>query len=237
VRLLRDTCRSIRDLIPLHVGGDLDAGQARRVDEHLHLCLTCFREYKEMATMRGRLGTLAEQPLPAGALDDFTEQVMARISMGEAGPAADLPGVRRRVVLPLRTLAAAASLLVALSLGLALGSQWSASVPAGDDPAPAESADLMAASPFTSDPGGFEAPTPLPALGIPVGDFKTNGMPAFQRSGNDLRTISSQDSQLIRALPPGLRPMLMQGSADGLVPDTDPGRRLRLRDPNRDQDG
>ena len=45
MRLLKDTCRSIQDLLPLHVGGDLDSGPARRVDEHLHHCLSCFREF------------------------------------------------------------------------------------------------------------------------------------------------------------------------------------------------
>lgn len=117
MRLLKDTCRSIRDLLPLHVGGDLDPGPARRVDEHLHHCLSCFREFRELAAMRQRLVVLGEQQPPAAALDHFTEEVMARIALGERGPAAELPGLRRTrpsIVVPL---AAAATLMVGVMLG------------------------------------------------------------------------------------------------------------------------
>lgn len=251
MRLLRDTCRSIRDLLPLHVGGDLDASQARRVDEHLHVCLTCFRDYRELATMRGRLGVLAEQPLPAGALDDFTEQVMARIAQGEDGPAADLPGVRRGIVLPTRTLAAAASLILALSLGLALGARWSSSPSAGEA-TPAQvtaSEDALPAAPASPVASGEPATATLPSLGIPVGDFRTSAgagagarrkprvavpQPVFEPG---VPTISSRDREVMQAFIPALRSMLLDGSADGLVPDTDPDRQLRLRHPGRDDDG
>jgi hypothetical protein len=244
VRLLRDTCRSIRDLLPLHVGTDLDSGQARRVDEHLHLCLSCFREFRELATMRGRLGVLAEQPLPAGALDDFTEQVMARIAMGEDGPAAELPGIRRRFELPPRSLAAAASLVVALSLGLVLGSQWTTSAdPAGTShpPVTQQSPDVIASAPVTPAAAGLSTPVApglLPSLGIPIQDYVTG---AGARRGPLIRvmfrpqlqpglpTISSRDRQLMKANIPELLPVFLEGSSDGLVPDTDPDRTLRPR--------
>ncbi|MBM3985855.1 MAG: zf-HC2 domain-containing protein, partial [Planctomycetes bacterium] len=93
--LRRTTCRSIRDLLPLHAGGDLTPDEAARVDGHLHACLSCFREFREHATMRGRLGVLAEEPLPQGVLDGFTEEVMARIAVDAGGPAAELPAARR----------------------------------------------------------------------------------------------------------------------------------------------
>src|SRR5262245_42418642 len=91
MKLRRYTCRTIRDLLPLHIGGDLEPDQAGPVDEHLHTCLSCFREYRELATMRGRLGVLADQPLPSGILDGFADEVMARIAVGETGPRAELP--------------------------------------------------------------------------------------------------------------------------------------------------
>lgn len=113
--LRRYDCKTVRDMLPLHVGGDLAARHVRGVDEHLHTCLNCFREFRELATMRGRLGVLAEEPLPEGILDGFTEEVMARIAVGEEGPAALPPGRGRVHVWP--RLAAAAVLLVALTLG------------------------------------------------------------------------------------------------------------------------
>ncbi len=113
----RYTCRTVRDMLPLHVGGDLDPKHVTAVDEHLHGCLSCFREFRELATLRGRLGVLAEEPLPRGVLDGFTDEVMARIAVGEPGPAAPPPGrVVRLVTLP--RLAAAAALLLAVSLGV-----------------------------------------------------------------------------------------------------------------------
>ena len=51
----RLTCRSVRDLLPLHCGGDLPPEKAIAVDQHLHACLACFREYRDFAAMRGRL--------------------------------------------------------------------------------------------------------------------------------------------------------------------------------------
>src|SRR6185295_17893801 len=80
----------------------------------------CFREFREYAAMRGRLGVLAEEPLPEGALDGFTDEVMACVALGESGPAAALPSARRwrpdaRVA---TRWAAAAALLVAAGAGL-----------------------------------------------------------------------------------------------------------------------
>lgn len=115
--LRRNTCHHVRDQLPLHVGNDLEPNAAERVDAHLKSCLSCFREFRELATMRGRLGVLAEEPLPAGILDGFTEEVMARIAIGEPGPAAE-PPVPARVLRPFawqRVAAVAAVVLVAVS--------------------------------------------------------------------------------------------------------------------------
>lgn len=115
--LRRYTCRTVRNMLPLHVGGDLDPRHAPEVDRHLQDCLVCFREFRELGTMRSRLGVLAEEPLPVGILDGFTEEVMARIDVGEPGPVAEAPspGPRQRISSFQRLSAAAAVLLVALA--------------------------------------------------------------------------------------------------------------------------
>jgi|SRR6185295_8015313 len=146
MRLLKDTCRSIRDLLPLHVGGDLDPGPARRVDEHLHHCLSCFREFRELAAMRQRLVVLGEQQPPAAALDHFTEEVMARIALGERGPAAELPNVRRTRPSVMVPLAAAATLMVGVMLGYVAQTRAPGVSPALESAAPSH--DLTVADPI-----------------------------------------------------------------------------------------
>ena len=122
------TCRTVRNMLPLHVGGDLDASHVQGVDDHLRDCLSCFRELRELAAMRGRLGVLAEEPLPPGALDGFAEEVMARIAVGEPGPAAEPPRPSRPRLLVLPRLVAAAAVLVA---GLAAYYAFEGSTPDG----------------------------------------------------------------------------------------------------------
>lgn len=109
--IFRDTCRFFRDKLPLHAGRDLEPKLERRVDAHLSNCLSCFREFRSLTESRAVLGVVAEERLPAGLLDGFTEEVMARIEVGDPGPAAPLPRVRGpRPMVPL--LAAAAALLI-----------------------------------------------------------------------------------------------------------------------------
>ena len=91
MKLRRYTCNTVRKMLPLHTGRDLDPVHVGAVDEHLESCLPCFREFRELAAMRSRLGVLAEEPLPEGILDGFTEEVMARIDIREPGPAAEVP--------------------------------------------------------------------------------------------------------------------------------------------------
>ena len=100
-------------MLPLHVGGDLDPRHIEPVDKHMKTCLSCFREFRELASMRGRLGVLAEDPMPRGILDGFAEEVMARIAVGEPGPAAEAPGPSGILRMPLLPgLAAAAAVLI-----------------------------------------------------------------------------------------------------------------------------
>lgn len=125
MKLQRYTCRTVRNMLPLHVGGDLDPRHGPEVDLHLNDCLVCFREFRELGAMRSRLAVLAEQPLPSGILDGFAEEVMARIDVGEPGPAAEAPspGPRQRIFSFQRLSAAAAILLVSLAGWRALTDQ------------------------------------------------------------------------------------------------------------------
>jgi hypothetical protein len=158
--------------------------------------------------------------------------------------------VRRGIVLPTRTLAAAASLILALSLGLALGARWSSSSsPAGGETSGEATAsdDALPAGPASPAASGEPATATLPSLGIPVGDFRTSAGAGARRKPRvavpqpvfepGVPTISSRDREVMQAFIPALRSMLLDGSADGLVPDTDPDRQLRLRHPGRDDDG
>jgi anti-sigma factor RsiW len=220
MRLHRDTCRSTRDLLPLHVGGDLDAGPARRVDEHLHHCLSCFREFRELAAMRQRLVVLGEQQPPAAALEHFTEEVMTRIALGERGPAAELPGVRRprrSVAVPL---AAAATLLVGVALGVVARS----SVPQGGPARGLSVGPVLGPAPVVS---RVEAPVPFQAPGFPVSD----DLGDYQ--------LSPQERALLDLSPdPELRRLWLNGPREGRM-TREPGRQLRPRDPPADapQDG
>lgn len=154
----RYTCRKVRDLLPLHVGGDLETRHVASVDEHLHECLSCFREFRELAELRGRLGVVGEAPLPSGVLDGFTDEVMARIALEEPGPAAELPRAVASAGTWTRIRAAAAVAVVAL-VGWKL---WPAD-PAGT------------VSPASFDPGGTLAAsssgTTTMAGATPLGDW------------------------------------------------------------------
>jgi len=226
--LRRTTCRSIRDLLPLHAGGDLTPDEAARVDGHLHACLSCFREFREHATMRGRLGVLAEEPLPQGVLDGFTEEVMARIAVDAGGPAAELPAARRvRLELPPVRLAAAAAVLLAVSAWMA----WQADFLGASRSQPMRQPELLAGAP------GVAGPTPTypnvadPALPrlvardtlgtlVEGGNWRTHETPRI-----DLRLLPDGGVLQLIASPNdagGLVPI-----ANGLVPE--PGRELRPR--------
>jgi hypothetical protein len=212
MRLLKDTCRSIQDLLPLHVGGDLDPGPARRVDEHLHHCLSCFREFRELAAMRQRLVVLGEQQPPAAALENFTEEVMARIALGERGPAAALPGVRRTRPSVMVPLAAAATLLVGVMLGYVAQTRSPVASP-GREPAGPSPVLTAADRLIPSEVRGSPVREDLSGMGSPTDRDVIHSPPV-------------RDVELIK--------MLLNGRHDGLRPE--PGRQLRPREPAPPQD-
>jgi anti-sigma factor RsiW len=217
----RITCRTVRDLLPLHCGGDLPPEKGLAVDEHLHACLACFREFREHAAMRGRLGVLAEEPLPEGALDGFTDEVMARIAVGEEGPAAALPSARgwRRFDVPAVRLAAAAALLVAIGLGA-----WQVSELRFNGASPAPS----------SAPRETLADAGLQAVPVSPAEAEVHRLPASGKaSAGAVGTLVGDEplgSGLILEPNPraALQSMPQWRLSSGLVPD--PGARLRLRD-------
>lgn len=131
--LRRYTCKTVRNMLPLHVGRDLDPIHTPHVDEHLRTCLPCFREFRALTEVRGCLGVLAEEPLPAGILDGFTEEVMARIEIAEPGPVAELPRAPLRPILAWPRLAAAAALLLVAISAWKLVDEGGGLRPARDD--------------------------------------------------------------------------------------------------------
>ncbi|HEX5009038.1 MAG TPA: zf-HC2 domain-containing protein [Planctomycetota bacterium] len=215
--LRRSNCRTVRDLLPLHAGGDLPPDRAVLVDEHLHVCLTCFREFREYAAMRGRLGVLAEEPLPDGVLDGFTDEVMACVALGEEGPAATLPSARRwrpdaRLV---TRWAAAAALLVAAGAGL-WSSGWfgpSEVVFRADAPHDVATAEPVDVLPLPIAPRPVAASLPVES---PV------PLKAFPHSFAEPRNVLAGDlSELLPLLP------RRYGEPSLLLPE--PGRQKRLR--------
>lgn len=231
----RTTCRSIRDLLPLHAGGDLSPDEATRVDEHLHACLACFREFREHATMRGRLGVLAEEPLPPGVLDGFTEEVMARIAVDAGGPAAELPAARRgRLELPPVRLAAAAAVLLAVSAWMAWQADW---LGAPGSPAGTPRSLPVLQQEFLADgPAAAEPPAVFPHVADPTLPrlVARDTLGTLMDAGN-WRNHETPHVDL-RLLPDGgvLQIMASPNDAGGLVPVTnglvpEPGRELRPR--------
>jgi hypothetical protein len=61
-------CREAADLIPLHVGDDLETDEARRLEEHLDVCALCVAEYDSYAAARGTLLDLREEQPAVGSL-------------------------------------------------------------------------------------------------------------------------------------------------------------------------
>jgi len=231
VKLRQINCRNVRNLLPLHAGGDLDRKQAGAVDEHLHACLSCFREYRELITMRGRLGVLAEQPLPEGTLDGFTEEVMARVAVGEPGPRAALPSSiawRRRIP----RLAAAAALLLMVGVG---ARQVGLIGEAGQPVEPTQSERIL--SPYTLADGPATMSIP-PAARSSILAADPNRLTGRPRSNQPSNPVGSALFDFVTAGQPasaGFPAGIDMGEpayGQGLVPE--PGRELRLRDP-RDQ--
>jgi len=229
VKLRRTTCRHVKNLLPLHVGSDLPARQAGPVEEHLHTCLSCFREYRELTAMRERIGVLTEQPLPEGVLDGFADEIMARIAVGEPGPRAELPLAMERA----RTwprYAAAAALLVAVGVGMQTLGVWApvagnapASSALGGDVASADGSfdggDGQHGGGLASAPRSGAATLPADDLGIyapPVDDAAGRPLtrpPVYDTyRGTEFAGEESQQLRLSRRAPNVAMPNFTEGA-------------------------
>jgi len=128
-------CKSIRDLLVLHLEGDLESEEARRVAAHLSACPSCLAEAEELRTLRGWLsdpelfapdGSYAWQILP--------ETLAARAKTG------------RRAWLPLSYGSAGWALSLAATLVIGFGLiYWAGSV--ADRPVPSTAAGPPVAAP------------------------------------------------------------------------------------------
>lgn len=101
------SCERYEEKIALAAGGDLDAGEQRRLDRHLAYCPACRAFAEEMRQSRGAVRRLARVPIG--------DEVFARVRAGVFERAAAEAEKRR---LPPRWLAAAAVLVVALGAAL-----------------------------------------------------------------------------------------------------------------------
>lgn len=60
-------CRDAQELIPLHVGDDLPAGEAEPLEGHLENCVLCEAEYMSFAQAREALLLLRGEEAPSAA--------------------------------------------------------------------------------------------------------------------------------------------------------------------------
>ena len=238
--LRRYTCKTVANMLPLHVGDDLDPRHVDGVDRHLSSCLPCFREFRELVGVRGRLQVLADEPLPAGILDGFADEVMARVAVGEPGPAAEAPRPGPRVFVLPRIAAAAAMLLVALagwrifadegmslSRSLDQGSALSGAVSLpGNGLAQRAAAVTGGAQPDRVPPSVYDDPAGgWPDAGTPVGDSP------HALIDPEACSPSTIDMQVMQRGGPAMRVLIFQGrglAPGGLQPD-DAARQPRQR--------
>lgn len=100
-------CTEAVELIPLHVGDDLPAEEARRIEAHLEQCALCVAEYESFAAARVTLLALRDELPARGSL---WAEVARGLEAGGAAPesAADAPAARSWTWLKWSSLAAAA---------------------------------------------------------------------------------------------------------------------------------
>ncbi len=106
------SCERYEEMIALAAGGDLDAGDARRLDHHLSSCAGCRSFAEEMRHSQRAVRELARSPIGDEVLARVRAGVLARMAEEPAARGAVFRGPAYRV--PPRWLAAAAVLLVVL---------------------------------------------------------------------------------------------------------------------------
>jgi len=103
-------CNEVRNLMPLHVGGDLESGPTQAVNEHLAACAACSKEFDQGVTLVGV--RRAFWKAQSSSVPDFWPAIEARL---KPEPAAAVPSLWAHRWAPM---AAAAALVVAVSVSM-----------------------------------------------------------------------------------------------------------------------
>src|SRR5512138_2041584 len=69
------TCAFVRRRLSEWIDGDLEPGQARRVDEHLGECLACARRARELRAVGRLVAGLPRLEAPEAVASQVTERV------------------------------------------------------------------------------------------------------------------------------------------------------------------
>lgn len=203
-------CQQARDLMSLYLDGELLAAERTELEEHLRQCDDCRYELAELEALVDALGSLPEEPLPAG----FRDRLHSRL-VRTSWRLAWAPRLRRLLPVPgslhvswVRAVAVACLLVFlgsSLTVVAGLGRGWwgpfaNALVP----PPPASGEGTMSGSPYgTGTPEdrvltGNEVASTDPAAGLrrvtgPV--IATDVRPQLTGSGEAVATGQVQGTQ------------------------------------------
>jgi anti-sigma factor RsiW len=120
-------CRDAQELIPLHVGDDLPAGEAEPLEAHLEDCVLCEAEYMSYAQARAALLLLRGEEAPTAA------PLWAAVADGlDGSPSLEIAPRRRGVLRMLIRGGIAAALLVGVTAPLWLPQDDSSSNTTGE---------------------------------------------------------------------------------------------------------
>jgi hypothetical protein len=108
-------CRRIEKLIPLYVGGDLDAGKADAVLAHASTCARCGGLVAEYEQSRRWLRSYTPPDFDDASLEGLKQSVLARIE-GQRTPASFLNGLAGRWAQGLAIASASAALIALAAL-------------------------------------------------------------------------------------------------------------------------
>jgi anti-sigma factor RsiW len=117
-----DTCDAIRDLLPAHVDGALDAATAETVGAHLAECAACRREREQWVSLNRLLDEhlATAEPVPSAEVEAVVQRVRAEKPAWRVAPT---PVRFWRAWLPVAALGATALVLVLIG-AYAPGLHW-----------------------------------------------------------------------------------------------------------------
>ncbi len=171
-------CESVRELLPLFAGGELEAGERLAAEAHLGYCAECARELDAYRVALAGLARSREEEPPSGTWQALAQGVHRAL----------FPAKRDRRPLLVLARSCAAALLLGLVVGLAAHHLGRRAVPA--------------AAVRASDPGL----APITASGPSPSELKTYAPPREARLGGpEPRLLGEGEYYLPRAetIPPG----------------------------------